>query len=108
MKKILLSALLFMGVATTSQASCSGDTCTNVTIDSLFAMSNGTILIYTSGQETALNCTSDSVGFVTIDPVASGKNAIYSLLLTASTTNTPVSIRVVNGSPMCRIAYVYN
>ena len=106
MKKIFIAGL-FISLATIVNADCNTGSCSGVTIDNLYAMSNGTIMVETTGNEKNLNCTSYGAGFTSIDPNAAGKNAIYSLLLTAQTTNKNVYIRIVENSVNCRIAYAF-
>jgi hypothetical protein len=44
---------------------------------------------------------------MTIPSAAIGKNSMYAFVLTAKTTNTPVSFAIVSGSTGCEIAFVY-
>ena len=106
MKKILIGALM-LALATNTYADCSAGACSGVKIQNLYAMANGTITVETTGNEKNLNCTSTGNGYVSIAPDAAGKNAIYSLLLTAQTTQKNVYIRVVDNSNLCRINYAF-
>ena len=107
MKKIIIIATLLTLLATNSYADCNGGACSDIKVQNLYAMSNGTITVETTGNELNLNCTSSGNGYVTVAPTDPGKNAIYSMLLTAQTTQKKVYIRVVDNSNQCRINYVF-
>jgi len=107
MKKTLISILGIVAFSTAANASCGATGCYNIDIDKLYVAGNGNIYIGTSGDEASLGCTSPGNTLVTIPNGHPGKNAIYSLLLTAKTTNKKVTIRTVDGSANCEVAYVY-
>lgn len=106
MKKILASLLTFSALSTSAYAGCSGGACSDVTIDYILVLNNGTISVGTSGTETDLTCTASGGKYLAISASASGKNAMYSALLTAQTTKKKLSIRLNDTDDACYIAYV--
>jgi len=107
MKKILLSAFALGTLSTAVYADCGSTGCYNVNVEKLYVAGNGNIYIGTDGDESLLDCTSPGNTLVTIINSHPGKNAIYSLLLTAKTTNKKVAIRTQNGSGNCQVEYAY-
>ena len=105
MKKLIMGALALGVIATGSYAGCTAKKCVGK-VDRLYMTANGTLYIGTDGDESALNCTSPSNSYMSLAEGDVGKNAMYSLLLTAQTTGKPVSIRIQEGSPDCRVLYV--
>jgi len=106
MKKILLGAL-FVLLGSNLNAGCISTGCTSVNVDRFLVASSGSILISTDGVVSALNCTASLGTYMTIPSAAIGKNSMYAFVLTAKTTNTPVSFAIVEGSTGCEIAFVY-
>lgn len=106
MKKILASLLTFGALSTGAYAECSAGACSDVTIDYILVMSNGTITVGTSGTETGLTCTAAGGKYVAITSTAVGKNAMYSALLTAQTTGKKLSLRLNDTADACTITYV--
>jgi len=106
MKKLLTAALAMTTLTITAQAACSGTSCIGVDVTRLYMTNAGTLYIGTSGEESALNCTSPANVFLSVKDSDVGKNAIYSTLLTAKTTKTPVTIGIQAGTPDCRVLYV--
>ena len=106
MKKILMSVLALSTLAVVANAGCSGALCSNVKVTKLYMTAGGTLYVGTDGTESALNCTSPAGKYVSLAEGDVGKNAMYSLLLTSMTTNKKVSIRVVSGSPTCKVQYI--
>jgi len=107
MKKILKSALmlgLFTGVL---HAECIAAYCTKVQVERLYVVANGDILIETSGNELALNCTSGGNGYFSIPNSHSSKNIFYSMLLTAKTTKAKLFLAPIASSPICELSYMY-
>lgn len=105
MKKLIMGALALGVIATNSYAACTATKCMGK-IDKLYMTANGTLYVGTDGNEAALNCTAPSNSYMSLAQGDLGKNAMYSLLLTAKTTGKPVTIRIQEGSPDCRILYV--
>ncbi len=106
MKKILASLLTFSVLSTGAYAECSGGACSNVTIDYILVLGSGTITVGTSGTETDLTCAASGGKYLAISASDPGKNAMYSALLTAQTTNKKLSIRLNDTTDACYIAYV--
>lgn len=113
MKKILFMALS-IGIATVAaEAACNADSCKGK-ITTLYMTNTGTLYVGTDGNEKALNCAGGagkggvSGVYMSLKEGDVGKNAMYSLLLTAKTTGKVVTIRVQTGTPDCRVLYVSN
>jgi hypothetical protein len=66
----------------------------------------GTLYVGTDGDETKLTCGGVSGVYMSLKEGDVGKNAMYSLLLTAKTTGKAVSIKIVEGSPTCKVQYI--
>jgi len=108
MKKILMSVLA-MGAITmnVNAGDCTTNRCTHVKITEVYATFGGTLYVQTSGDESTLNCTSLANRYVSVGATDPGKNALYSMMLTAQTTGKDVTIRVQEGSAGCRIFYAH-
>jgi len=106
MKKILMSVLALSVSTVVANAGCSGTACSNVKITKLYMTAGGTLYVGTDGTESALDCTSPVGKYVSLAEGDIGKNAMYSLLLTSMTTDKKVSIKVVSGSPTCKVQYI--
>lgn len=108
MKKILTATLISLGLTSNIYAgACGGLACSQVKITEMMITSWGSITIGTDGDESALSCTPYAGKYSYIAATATGKNAIYSALLTARTTNTPIRIDLVSDtSGNCQISYV--
>lgn len=108
MKKIL-TTILITGIAASSvYAACNSKMCYNVNVEKLYMTANGTLYVGTSGDESQLNCGGAETAdvYVSLKEGDVGKNAMYSLLLTAKTTGKKVTIRIQEGSSDCRVVYV--
>jgi len=105
MKKILLSVLAMGAMSVSAYAACSGATCANVKVTKLYMTAGGTMYVGTDGTEANLDCGGISGVYMSLAEGNVGKNAMYSLLLTAQTTNKSVTIRT---APDCSIAYITN
>ena len=92
--------------ATSIYADCKPSMCQNVDITRLFVTSYGSMVVGTSGDESKLNCTAPGNANVTVSNTV-GQKAIYSMLLTAKTTKTKVTLRIEEGSSNCKVLYVY-
>jgi len=109
MKKVLMSVLAMSAITVSIHAGCTATGCSNVTIDKLYMTATGTLYVGTSGDESKLNCTSPGGGkYMSLAEGDVGKNAMYSLLLTAKTTKQKVKLRIVDGDPKCKVMYVTN
>ena len=113
MKKILLSVLTLGAMVVGANAGCTATACIGK-IDKLYMTSNGTLYVGTDGDEKALNC-AGGVGnggvsgvYMSMKEGDVGKNAMYSLLLTAMTTDKTVTVRVQEGTVDCRVSYITN
>ena len=104
MKKIIIASLLGL-LCFNAAADCAGQSCTNVKITRLYVEANGDAIIATSGNELKLPCETDSHGYITLSSDAKNYNAVYSLLLTAHTTEHPIWIKT-NASGKCMVDYV--
>jgi hypothetical protein len=107
MKKLILSALTICTLNTVAYADCSENGCYNVTIDRLSVTDLGKILVGTSGDEGNLDCTAGAGVYLQVTNDSVGQNAIYSMLLTAKTTNKPINIRIENDSAGCTVKYAF-
>ena len=108
MKKILTATIISLSLTSSAFAGvCGGATCTQVKITEIMATSWGSILIGTDADESLLDCTAYSGKYTYVANSAIGKNAQYSALLTAKTTNTPIRVDfVADAQGICQIAYV--
>jgi len=107
MKKLLVSVMT-AGVLSTGAyaAGCNAGACSDVTVDFLLILKNGTITVGTSGTETGLTCNASGGKYLAIAANDPGKNAMYSALLTAQTTKKKISLRLNDTATTCKIAYV--
>jgi len=111
MKKVLMSVLVMGAMTVSANAACSATGCTGK-IETLYMTNTGTLLVGTDGDEKALNC-AGGVGnggvsgvYMSLVEGDVGKNAMYSLLLTAKTTGKSVTVRVQEGTADCRVLYI--
>lgn len=111
MKKITMAALTVGLMAVEVYATCSSTDCTGL-VTRLYVNADGTIYVGTDGDEKALNCAGGTGNggvsgvYMSLKEGDVGKNAMYSLLLTAQATKKPVTIRIQEGSSDCRVLYV--
>lgn len=111
MKKILLSVLTLGAMVVGANAACTTTGCTGQ-ITKLYMTNTGTLYVGTDGDEKALNCAGGAGNggvsgiYMSLKEGDVGKNAMYSLLLTAKTTGQVVSIRIQEGTPDCRVLYI--
>jgi len=107
MKKVLTS-LLMLGVLTSgSYATCQASGCYDVNVEKVLVTTTGDILVATSGTEASLDCPSVVNQYMTVTVNNPGKNAMYSMFLTAQTTNKKVSMAIIPSSSGCKISYAY-
>jgi len=85
--------MVFLGFTVSVQAECKGVACSDVTVDPLLMLASETIIVGTSGDESKLQCESHG-GRSLIMSNSTGKNVMYSALLTAQTTEKTLSIRL--------------
>ena len=110
MKCILTTAFVFLVsfVGAFAQAACNAIGCDNEKIKLLYPNTNGKIYIQSHGDMSQLNCTLDNGIYMVLDSKDPNAEAIYSMLLTLQTAGKPISrIRIVEGSPNCKISYVF-
>lgn len=109
-------ALLFgSAVATYAPAvlaDCSGLSCESVYIETLIAESaamagSDDVWVRTSGNEAALKCTANSGAYVKLSKESETRKEVYALLMMAFAMDKPVSIRIVEDSADCVVAYAY-
>ena len=105
MKKILMSIMVIGAMTISANAACVATGCNNVKITKLYMTATGTLYVGTDGIEANLACGGVSGKYMSLKEGDVGKNAMYSLLLTAKTTNTPVSIRVSSDAE-CKVIYI--
>lgn len=103
--KLLLGTIVSLVLTSTINAACNTGSCTGL-VTKIYMTASGTLYIGTDGTETNLDCTAPGNQYVSLSPTDPGANSMYALLLTAKTTGEPVSIRIVDKSPTCQIAYV--
>lgn len=109
MKKLLIAGLATATMTSMALAgSCSGTQCNSVIVTEILATSAGTITVTSDADESGLSCTTFGGQYVYIAATAPGKNALYSALLTAKTTKTPVRfIMTPDSSGYCQITTLY-
>ena len=111
MKKILLSTIVLGFMVSNAYGICDTLRCIGK-VDKLYMTAGGTLYVGTDGDEKALDCANGAGNGGVLNTYMSlkegdvGRNAMYSLLLTAKTTGTQVYIRVETGSADCRVLYV--
>ena len=105
MNKMIIGALALGVMASSAYAGCTADRCTGK-INKLYMTASGTLFVGTDGDERALDCKAANGRYMSLVEGDVGKNAMYSLLLTAKTTGKPVSIRIQKGTTNCRVLYV--
>ncbi len=110
---MLLSTILFGITSISLNADCTTTGCTGK-VTKLYMTNTGTLYVGTDGNEKALNCAGGAGNggvsgvYMSLKEGDVGKNAMYSLLLTAYTTNKPVTVRIQEGTSDCRVLYVTN
>ncbi|WP_158246614.1 hypothetical protein [Erythrobacter sp. SAORIC-644] len=91
-----------------ASAACNPIACDEVYISHLRVSLSGDILIDTTGDESLLNCTLLSGGYITLSASHPGADKIYAMLLSAQAQGKPIGrIRIQDGSSPCHIAYVW-
>jgi len=108
MKKII-TGLSAMALATGLYAgSCSGTQCNDVMITEIVPTIYGTISVATDADETALSCTALNSKYLYVPNGATGKNAVYSALLTAYTTKKKMRFLVApDSNGKCQITTLF-
>lgn len=101
----VLAMVVSLPLATAAFAECSAAGCYEVLIEELYPTAEGGVWIKTTGDETLANCTANSNVFLRLNATAGYKD-IYATLLAAMLAEKRVSLRVVEGSNPCTVAYV--
>jgi hypothetical protein len=101
----LIAFAASLPLATPALAECSAAGCYDVFIEELYPTADGGVWIKTTGDETLANCTANSNVFLRLN-VSNGYKDIYATLLAAMLAEKRVSLRVVEGSNPCAVAYV--
>jgi hypothetical protein len=101
----VLALVASLPLATTAFAECSSAGCYDVLIEELYPTAEGGVWIKTTGDETLANCTANSNVFLRLN-MSAGYKDIYSTLLAAMLAEKRVSLRIVEGSNPCAVAYV--
>lgn len=99
--------VFFLGlfISFSAYSDCSADSCVDVKVTRLVVRANGDVSVGTSGDETLLNCDSGTKGYINLSRGNDNFDAVYSLLLTAHTTEHPLWIRAT-GPEQCELSYV--
>ena len=106
MKNRLLGTILTAIMLTVSaNAGCSTKACQGK-IQRIFLSSSGDILIGTDGDESKLTCQSPGNVYLTISKNNPNVKTMYSAILTAQTTNSPITLRALETSTNCEVLYV--
>jgi hypothetical protein len=111
MKKALIAMVGLGMISSAAYAGCTTSGCTGK-VTKLYMTASGTLYVGTDGDEKALNCAGGAGNggvsgvYMSLKEGDVGKNAMYSLLLTAKTTGKKVRVRVVEGSSDCKVQYV--
>lgn len=104
-KFVFLALMLPLVFSSPTWAACNEYSCTGELITRLVVTKDGDISIGTSGDESALDCDAGSSNYIKLRHGVNNFIHIYSLLLTAQTTNRPLWIRT-NKSGQCEVVYV--
>jgi len=111
MKKILMLILTISAMSISANAVCNVNSCTGK-VETLFMTADGTLYVGMEGDEKALDCAAGAGNggianvYMSLQEGDVGKNAMYSLLLTAKTTGKSLTVRAQTGSSDCRVLYV--
>jgi hypothetical protein len=100
-----LALVAALPLATIAYADCQSAGCYDVLIEELYPTAEGGVWIKTTGDETRANCIANSNVFLRLN-VSAGYKDIYGTLLAAMLAEKRVSLRVVEGSNPCTVAYV--
>ena len=106
MRKLCLFLIVAWSGTTIAVADQCGTWGCTSTVETLYTNANGYIYVSTPLDETAANCTIYPGGYFVLQPTAQNADKIYSSLLSAYMSNSKIQIRIVEGSPICEIAYV--
>lgn len=98
----LIIGLVWAGQAV---AACSGNSCKDVTITTLYVTADGDSVISTSGDESQLSCSAGASGYIKLKSSSTNYNATYSLLLAAHISQSPLWVRA-SDSGECTIGYL--
>ena len=107
MKKFLSAALAALLAPGMASAVCSGYTCEDVKITTVVTIGDGNVLIRTNGNQSSLDCTQESGGYMTLLASSARFKEMYANVLAFQLAGQPMSFRVNIGSAGCTLAYVY-
>jgi len=107
MRKFLMSTLAISAIATSVNAGCYSTGCADVRIDKILITTRGDILVGTTGNERSMACAATVGQYMTVPVNNPGKNALYSMFLTAKTTKAKVSMTIIKNTAGCKISYAY-
>jgi hypothetical protein len=107
LKLVLLFAIAFVLAMPAMAQTCAPNYCSG-TINRLYVPSTtgSPPTVYVSVGTGSPQCTLLSGVYITLPTGTPGYDQMYSLLLQAKITNTPVIVRINNGSNPCTISYV--
>lgn len=104
--KIGLLTALFV-TSNPALSECAGFNCSNVLVTRIVVRPyNANVQIRTSGDESKLTCDAGSGNYLNIGSDQVNYDSTYSLLLTAHTTQSPISIRTNGDGSSCVIQYI--
>ncbi len=105
----LLRRVLAIGSIVLSSGAI-GDQCASwgciSTIENLYTNTNGHIYVSTPLDETLANCTVYPGNYFVLMPDSQNAEKVYSSLLAAYMSNSKIQLRIIEGSPICELAYV--
>lgn len=104
LKQLVLFFLVFF-ITSYVNAACSGNVCSAVLVDKIYANISGKVYVATSGTETNLNCTPGSGVYLTLEIDEPGSYTIYALLLEAQKASKPIKLRIDDNSSGCTVKY---
>lgn len=97
-------ALLFAGLV---NSECGENGC-NTTIKRLYATGLGdTVYIKIADSIEPLNCTPRESPYLSLKLSHPLFKEIYSMMLTATVSKSPVRVRMIDNSPVCEISYAW-
>lgn len=102
-KKLLLCFLCVSSLAM-AEDRCGTDSCI-AKVKKLYPHSNGNVYVQANADMSSLDCTLNQGSFMVLEPTNKSKSEIYSMLLAAMVSETPLVMRIVNGSSNCSLSY---
>lgn len=101
----LILLIIALGWASQAVAACSGNSCKDVTITTLYVVADGDTIISTSGDESQLSCSAGPSGYIKLKRGSTNYNATYSLLLASHISQSPIWVRA-SDSGECTVVYL--